>query len=239
MSQNQTARYFKYAIGEIILVVIGILIALQINNWNEDRKAKTKELALLKDFKVGLEFDILQMDSITVQYQIAKNSINTILLHLEEDLPFSDSLNSEFFNTTLIFDSGGLTTGPYETLKSNGLDVISKKEIRDLIITIYDEHNPWMEEWEKRYIDLIFSAQKNIYNTRFLDFWNGDYKDHNIVGTMQPTDYEALKNDYEYKYLLRSQVNLIGWLINKPVETTKLESKKLLNLIENELSNND
>ena len=38
MEQNKTGKYFKYAIGEIALVVIGILIALQINNWNEARK---------------------------------------------------------------------------------------------------------------------------------------------------------------------------------------------------------
>lgn len=38
MSENKTGKYFKYAIGEIVLVVIGILIALQINNWNESRK---------------------------------------------------------------------------------------------------------------------------------------------------------------------------------------------------------
>ena len=36
MEKNKTGKYFKYAIGEIVLVVIGILIALQINNWNED-----------------------------------------------------------------------------------------------------------------------------------------------------------------------------------------------------------
>ena len=40
MEKNKTGKYFKYAIGEIVLVVIGILIALQINNWNEDRKVK-------------------------------------------------------------------------------------------------------------------------------------------------------------------------------------------------------
>ncbi|MEN2281330.1 DUF6090 family protein [Algoriphagus sp. SE2] len=38
MSENNTSKYVKYAIGEIVLVVIGILIALQINNWNESRK---------------------------------------------------------------------------------------------------------------------------------------------------------------------------------------------------------
>ena len=44
VSEGKTANYFKYAIGEIVLVVIGILIALQINNWNETRKAKIKSI---------------------------------------------------------------------------------------------------------------------------------------------------------------------------------------------------
>ena len=48
METGKTTKYFKYAIGEIILVVIGILIALQINNWNENRKAKTSEVVLVK-----------------------------------------------------------------------------------------------------------------------------------------------------------------------------------------------
>lgn len=239
MEQNKTGKYLKYAIGEIVLVVIGILIALSINNWNENRKFKIKETAILKDFQEGLIFDISQMDSIVVQYERAKTSINKILLHMDEDLPFSDSLTSHFFNTTLVYDSGGLTIGVYETLKSTGLDLVSKKEIRDLIISVYDEHHPWMEAWEKRYIDLIFDAQKNIYNSRFTDFWNGDYRDRNVIGTMHPIDYEALKNDNEYKYLLRSQINLIGWLISKPAVTTRLETKKLLELIENELNTYD
>ena len=38
LMENKTGQYFKYAIGEIVLVVIGILIALQINNWNDNRK---------------------------------------------------------------------------------------------------------------------------------------------------------------------------------------------------------
>ena len=45
--ENKTGRYFKYAIGEIILVVIGILIALQINNWNEARLKSNKESQIL------------------------------------------------------------------------------------------------------------------------------------------------------------------------------------------------
>ena len=44
--ENKTSKYLKYAIGEIILVVIGILIALQVNNWNENRKLIKQHKAL-------------------------------------------------------------------------------------------------------------------------------------------------------------------------------------------------
>ena len=57
MEKNKTGKYFKYAIGEIILVVIGILIALQINNWNENRKNRVTEAdyycRILDDFKLN------------------------------------------------------------------------------------------------------------------------------------------------------------------------------------------
>jgi hypothetical protein len=50
--ENKTGKYFKYAIGEIVLVVIGILIALQINNWNELRKTNNNQEKYLKLLKV-------------------------------------------------------------------------------------------------------------------------------------------------------------------------------------------
>jgi hypothetical protein len=57
-----TGRYLKYAIGEIVLVVIGILIALQINNWNEQRKDRTKEHILLKQLHEDYQADLVQLE---------------------------------------------------------------------------------------------------------------------------------------------------------------------------------
>ena len=51
LSKNKFSSYLIYAIGEIVLVVIGILIALQINNWNEYKKKEQYELSLLKEIK--------------------------------------------------------------------------------------------------------------------------------------------------------------------------------------------
>jgi len=233
--ENKTSKYVKYAIGEIVLVVIGILIALQINNWNEARKARVKEVEILKDFQKGLQFDILQIDSLIVQYDRAKTGINRVLNHLENDLPYSDSLDYYFFDSTLIFDTGGLTDGAYETLKSVGFDVITNKVIRDMIILVYGEFNPWLNSWEQRYINLLFDAKQNLFNSRFRDSWHGNHKDKNVVGTMKPLNYEVLKQDDEFKYYLRTQLNDMGWLVYKPAENTQIECKKLLKLIETEL----
>ena len=59
MSKNKTSKYLKYAIGEILLVVIGILIALQINNWNQNRISKLEELQTIKILLAELESCLL------------------------------------------------------------------------------------------------------------------------------------------------------------------------------------
>ncbi len=61
---NRPLKYMRYAIGEIVLVVIGILIALQINNWNEERKVKIEEQIILKDLIRSLYYNPLLIISI-------------------------------------------------------------------------------------------------------------------------------------------------------------------------------
>ena len=60
--ENRPIKYLRYAIGEIILVVIGILIALQINNWNEERKKKQVERNTLLDIKADIQHNIKNLE---------------------------------------------------------------------------------------------------------------------------------------------------------------------------------
>jgi len=69
MEKNKTGKYFKYAIGEIILVVIGILIALSINNRNELRKAKIKEDVLYQNILIDLDNEEKLLNSTLVKYK--------------------------------------------------------------------------------------------------------------------------------------------------------------------------
>jgi hypothetical protein len=80
MEKNKTGKYFKYAIGEIVLVVIGILIALSINNWNETRKQKETTNSIYVIVKEDLINDISEIDLILKYHnKVRKPSFETVL----------------------------------------------------------------------------------------------------------------------------------------------------------------
>lgn len=86
MSKNKSTKYFKYAIGEIVLVVIGILIALQINNWNENNKLKAQEKEILYSLR----------DETANNNEILKRAIKKNKLINKMSYQVLDSLDGEF-----------------------------------------------------------------------------------------------------------------------------------------------
>ena len=88
LMENKTGKYFKYAIGEIILVMIGILLALQVNNWNENRKKET----LKNEYKTALINDYTK-DTIQINDRLSRNN-----LRIERINSLGDSLTNGHFN---------------------------------------------------------------------------------------------------------------------------------------------
>jgi len=93
MEKNKTGKYFKYAIGEIILVVIGILIALQINNWNIEKKEQVQEQKYLIEIKANLESDLLQIEDIRKVYQQISATADSILIFIKDAKPKTTNYN--------------------------------------------------------------------------------------------------------------------------------------------------
>ena len=79
MKKSKTGKYFKYAIGEIILVVIGILIALSINNWNETKKERKLETKVLNELLTSLENNYNSMVSDST-YRALWNTSSDIII---------------------------------------------------------------------------------------------------------------------------------------------------------------
>jgi hypothetical protein len=140
MEIGKTSKYFKYAIGEIVLVVIGILIALSINNWNEQRKTEVLE----KSYNQSIKND-LKGDHKTIEYIVkeTKLSIDAYEL-LMEQLKSFDTINDSRPLYTLLFNNRGfpdlkVSDNTIETLKNSGnIEIISSLPVRNVIQSYYD-----------------------------------------------------------------------------------------------------
>ena len=141
--KDKMYKYTAYAIGEIFLVVIGILIALQVNNWNTSKKEKKFEINILSEIKTSLEGDlnVLQYGMLS-RVDTKKKALQEVLEMRNTGQSYPDSLILVKYNTINSGLSLGINQGPYETLKSVGLDKISNDPIRSLLSEVYDVEVP-------------------------------------------------------------------------------------------------
>ena len=137
IKENKTTNYLKYAIGEIILVVIGILIALQLNNWNDVRKNQNYEQEILLLINQNLE-----NDSIVLSRELFKakkaNALTERLIKQVASGNYGDSLNN-WMGKIISFERFKSQSSAFEVLKSKGIETISDNELQLALISYYDE----------------------------------------------------------------------------------------------------
>ncbi len=138
INQNNMGKYFKYAIGEILLVVIGILIALQINNWNEKRKNQNYEREILLLINQNLKNDSIAL-SAELYNSKESNKLTDKLLKQVSLRNYNDSLNN-WLGKIISFERFKSQSSAFEMLKSKGIDVISDNELQLALISYYDEN---------------------------------------------------------------------------------------------------
>jgi len=139
-STTRTVNYLKYAVGEIILVVIGILIALSINNWNESRKQSISEKEFITSVKNDLKQDkaFIQQVEVLIEPRIeAYKVLNSDLPNLyENDRNSLDSIFHNYFKSQRTFYP---ISGSYESAVSgNQITVFRNKELIQKIIKLYN-----------------------------------------------------------------------------------------------------
>jgi len=111
LTENKFGKYILYAVGEILLVVIGIMIALYINNKNLQRITENKIVEILKEIQTDLSEDILKADEMIAYYKLKKSKIKLILDNKLTDADFiNNPLSSKFLiltaNHIKIHDNG-------------------------------------------------------------------------------------------------------------------------------------
>lgn len=172
--ENKTGKYFKYAIGEIVLVMVGILLALQVNNWNELRKQRQKEIVNLSELKKGLESDLITELIPGVDFYVRKEKAVNKLKGFYNDTQIipNDSL-LRYFRISLTGEWNFIfNVATYENLKSTGIDIISNDSLRAKISSLYSNEYPELIargdrvlRYYENHVDPVLDDNINLYDS--------------------------------------------------------------------------
>jgi hypothetical protein len=178
-------KYLIYAIGEILLITIGILIALNLNNWNQDQNAKALEIKTLKEIHLGLSDDLKDLQFNIGFYRNCKISSDILISHFKNNLPYNDTLDSHFGKIGL-FAVLSVRTGPFETLKSRGMETITNDSLRLKIANLYDSNYKTIVVYQNIHIEHYSEIRKMFLNK---------FKNLTAFESASPINYEKLLND--------------------------------------------
>ena len=213
IKDNKTSKYLLYAIGEIILVVIGILIALQVSNWNNERQLEKIQVKYLKEISKNLARDTQDI-RFNIKFNETRLQASQIVLDfLNGDEPYSDRLDTHF--GSLLYTTRSIVNySAFEALKSQGIEIITNDTLRRMITNLYSFHYHDAIDFEiqddhaLQYQVVLPAVQKNV-KLRPLPGVNKSGAQH--LGS--PIDLPSLRNNDEFKNALILNIELRNYIL--------------------------
>ena len=238
MRENRTGKYFKYALGEILLVMIGILLALQVNNWNEERKDRVEEIIILESLDKNLILANEQSDSLISSEKYSKGVLLLVLgIDSINSILDSNSISAKIFKDAFWnLESDIPVINTYIELKNtNKLSLIKNHEIKEKFTSL--EVN--LNELEGMLDDRLNVQQIRIDDiaeneVNFIPFIKSSIPTINIEKEKQ-NNFELILSNQRIRNLLGMKLNMTQDVLNYR-ENLDNDIKDLRMLIEAELS---
>lgn len=249
LNQNKVGKYLLYAIGEIALVMVGILLALQVNNWNEKGKLTRHELKMLDELYstilVDIKFQKLQIDtnkSSVYSAEIISRSIN-------KRLPYFDSLSYHFSNF-ITRSKSFVADNAYQNAKKYGLDFIINDSLQQELIWTYERNANYLEELNERDNLYEYNIAVPLLTELFdrVDFSEDLSRFNSIINFSQPSfslkpkseniypiDYKALMKNNKFQNVVKTTISRREKLIMFQ-EIRLMRMNRLIKLLEMEIS---
>ncbi|WP_298369177.1 DUF6090 family protein [uncultured Lutibacter sp.] len=230
LMENKTGKYFKYAVGEIILVVIGILIALQINNWNENRKQSN----VIQNYYYQLEEDLAdETDNIKDKISRISESIASYEQYLqltkESNLELIEMMNA-LTQVKLAFWYPSFNSNTIGTLESTGDIKLIPAHFRKKLINLVRKQEGIVSQANGNYSVYLSDLQKagnlgfyrNTYHLKENSHLNYTENYPEIILTLENALY--LKNYTEKRQIIELKQMLNN--VNELKELIKIEINK-------------
>lgn len=233
LSEGKTAKYLKYAVGEIILVVLGILIALQINNWNIDQQTQRKEQAYLKEIRANLQQDSLRLETV-LTFNDTKQVIVDEMLQIFVDTLTNEerfrifNKNANDFTYYEVFDPVRIAFNNMLSAESIGL--IEDNELRKALSEYYSfDYLGGVQNRiaviNRRVVD---DSYPHFFTKEFVTNWMGISSNMPAVKDLDiATDSKLMSDLFGIKMIISVQ--------NELIRDTQKRNLELMSLLESEL----
>lgn len=206
LTENKFSKYLLYAVGEIILVVIGILIALQINNANEARKIRNQEVKYLHNLQVDLNLNVVDLNNYLESGNASIESANKVLEYYEgkplEDL---NDLNLHATNV-YIWYKFTLHDNTYQELVNSGnLGIISNDSIKNELLNLQALYHKLKNEEDHYRYDMELLIYEPVYAMLDMNDLVKNYTFQVSNGqagenvSLSRTNYEAMLKNLKHK----------------------------------------
>jgi Asp-tRNA(Asn)/Glu-tRNA(Gln) amidotransferase A subunit family amidase len=184
---------WRHAVGELLLIVAGILIALAISDWNDRRIQRQGELALLVEVRTALQADLAALESNLETFREAESRIEQLAQVLREAPPYESALD-RLFGAVYGIRVTNLNTAAYDTLRSVGFQSISNHRLRLGIAEVYDHYYERLTEEHEIEFQITIDMLRPYYLRHFtaLSFWE----------SATPIDYDAVVADTYFKNMI-------------------------------------
>jgi len=202
LTENKTGMYFKYAFGEIILVVIGILIALSINNWNEERKVENMGKVYIEEVYLDLKTETSNLNEIILSLSSQYDATEKVLSVIESNEKFirdTVQFTKNYWKTaSLLIVQRNLNT--FDELRSSGKNGLLKNDsLINLLHRFYKNLDQIIANFKKYPLQLRMDLRRITFPMGNLD----DFKYTNKTQKLAPAYLsEYLNSEATYEFLL-------------------------------------
>lgn len=219
---------FGQATIEILLIVIGILIAFQIDRWKESRDKRQREIVTLAEIRESLQNDQRQLDLIADRYNTVILSLTILQKHQFQKGTYHDSLQRHTDKLIYGFRFQQRTTA-FDNLKIVGIDLVTNDSLKTKLVELFDYSYPR----QLRLID--FNSDENNTRPYFLDRINYRYEvnENNDITSIPILDESTFKDPNFLREITRSLENVRD--VKRRFEILRNSVKELIADIETEL----